>query len=261
MQRGLIALIAGMAVGLGAVASAAASDTLVATGDATSVTANGADLNGVVFRDHVGARWLFEYSTSSRFNAAVMTTTPVAMHGRLTVVERRVSGLRAHTTYYWRVVVAVRSGTRAVQIFGQTETLTTLAAPSLKTTTAPSTPTVTPVFVGPTPAAGAPTTTTTTTTATPPADTTATDTTPTDTTATDTTATDTTATDTTATDTTPTDTTATDTTPTDTTATDTTATDTTATDTTATDTTPADTTATDTTPTDTTPTGTTPTGS
>jgi phosphodiesterase/alkaline phosphatase D-like protein len=136
VQRGLIALIAGMAVGFGAAAPAMASDTLAATGNATSITADSADLNGVVYRDRVGARWLFEYSTSAQFNSAVLTTTPVAIHGRLTAVERKVSGLVADTTYYWRVVLVVRSGTHTAQTFGQTQTLQTAALPA---TTAPAT--------------------------------------------------------------------------------------------------------------------------
>ena len=37
------------------------------------------------------------------------------------------SDLIPGTTYYWRVVLVVRSGTRIAQTFGQTETLQTAA--------------------------------------------------------------------------------------------------------------------------------------
>ena len=128
-----------MAVGLGVAAPALASDTLVATGDATSITTDSADLNGVVYRERVGARWLFEYSTSSHFNTSVISTTPVAVHGRLIAVERQVSGLVPDTTYYWRVVLVVRNGTKTAQTFGSTSTLVTAATPPATTTaTAPA---------------------------------------------------------------------------------------------------------------------------
>jgi phosphodiesterase/alkaline phosphatase D-like protein len=127
VQRGLIAFIAAVAVGLGMAASAMAADALASTGNATSITPTSADLNGVVYRDHVGARWLFEYSSSPGFNTTVVSTTPVGMTGRLTVVERKVTGLIPATTYYWRVVLVVRSGTRTAQTFGSTQTLETTA--------------------------------------------------------------------------------------------------------------------------------------
>ena len=128
MQRGLIALIAGLAVGLGVAEPALASPTLAGTGDATAITDSSADLNGVVYRERIGARWLFEYSPSAHFNDAVSTTTPVALAGRLTAVERQVTGLMPSTTYYWRVVIVIRKGTHTEQTFGATHTLATAAA-------------------------------------------------------------------------------------------------------------------------------------
>ena len=142
MQRRLIALIVGMTVGLGAAAPAMASTTLAASGDATSITTTSADLNGVVYRERVGARWLFEYSANSSFNTMVATTTPVTIKGHLTAVERQVTGLAPATTYFWRVVLVVRSGTRTAQTFGATKTLTTSAATATSTTAA--TPATTP---------------------------------------------------------------------------------------------------------------------
>jgi phosphodiesterase/alkaline phosphatase D-like protein len=141
MQRRLIALIVGTAVGLGAAAGPAmASTTLAASGDATSITTTSADLNGVVYRDRVGARWLFEYSANSSFDTMVASTTPVTIKGRLTAVERQVTGLAPDSTYYWRVVLVVRSGTRTAQTFGATKTLTTSAAAPATAATPASTP-------------------------------------------------------------------------------------------------------------------------
>jgi phosphodiesterase/alkaline phosphatase D-like protein len=125
-----------MTAGLGAAVPALASTSLAASGDATSITATSADLNGVVYRDRVGARWLFEFSANSGFNTLVATTTPVPLTGRLTAVERKVTGLAPGTTYYWRVVLVVRAGTKTAQTFGATKTLTTAA---LATETTPST--------------------------------------------------------------------------------------------------------------------------
>jgi hypothetical protein len=138
MQRGLIALIVGMTVGLGTAVPALASTSLAASGDATSITPTSADLNGVVYRDRVGARWLFEYSANPGFNTLVATTTPVTLTGRLTAVERKVTGLAPNTTYFWRVVLVVRAGTRTAQTFGATKTLTTSAAATASSTSTTS---------------------------------------------------------------------------------------------------------------------------
>jgi phosphodiesterase/alkaline phosphatase D-like protein len=158
VQRGYIVLIAAVAIGLGAAAPALASDTLAATGDATSITTSSADLNGVVYRERVGARWLFEYSVNPQFDATVVSTTPIMVRGRLTAVERKVSGLTPDTTYYWRVVLVVRSGTHTARTFGSTATLMTAAAPAAATT--PTTTATTTTGATATPAA-----TTTTSTA------------------------------------------------------------------------------------------------
>jgi hypothetical protein len=125
VRHGLIALAVVTGLGLGTASPALASDTLVSSGDATSITSSTADLNGVLYRERIGARWLFEYSTSPTFDIALLSTPPLLLPGRLTAVERQISGLTPATTYYWRVVLVVRSGTQAVQSFGATETLLT----------------------------------------------------------------------------------------------------------------------------------------
>ena len=124
-------MAAGVGLGLAAPVPAMAADTLAASGDATSITATSADLNGVVYRERVGARWLFEYSTSPTFDGSVLSTPPVTIPGRLTAVESQVSDLAPATTYYWRVVLVVRSGTRAAQTYGATERLMTAGSPAV----------------------------------------------------------------------------------------------------------------------------------
>jgi hypothetical protein len=130
VRRGLITLALVAGSGLGTAAPATAASTLAASGDATSITAHSADLNGAVYRERVGARWLFEYSTSSTFSTSLLSTPPVLLAGRLTVVERQISGLAPGATYYWRVVLAVRSGTTTAQTVGATRTFETLTAPA-----------------------------------------------------------------------------------------------------------------------------------
>jgi phosphodiesterase/alkaline phosphatase D-like protein len=150
MPRGLIALVAAMAVGLGAPPPALAADTLAATGDATSITADSADLNGVVYCEKAGAHWRFEYSPSPHFSSGVASSLPGSLRGQLTAVERKVSDLAPATTYYWRVVLVVRSGTRTAQTYGSTATFQTDAAPVPPTTTPTTTSTTTSTDPAPT---------------------------------------------------------------------------------------------------------------
>lgn len=123
----LIAWTTGIVIASGAAAPVAdAAPALAGTGNATSVTVNQADLNGVVDALHPGAQWLFQYSPKSQFSGAVSSTRATSAPLGLDAVERRIGGLAAGTTYYWRVVLRSASG----NVYGNTERFTTLGGTS-----------------------------------------------------------------------------------------------------------------------------------
>lgn len=131
-----MAALTGMVLAAAAAGPASANAaTFATTGNATSVTASGADLNGVAQPAAAGASWRFQYSQTPGFTAAVEVTAPVKLKRGLTVVERHVSGLVAGTTYYYRLLVESPQGDQTIDTFGATASLTTLG-----TTTASNKP-------------------------------------------------------------------------------------------------------------------------
>ncbi len=180
VQRRLIALAAGTAVGFGAAAPAFGGQPIAASGDATSVSATAADLNGVVARAAPGTRWRFAYSPNARMRRGLTLTPAVPLHGRVVAVERHVSYLRPHTRYFWRIVVLVTAGHRTYVVDGARRSFVTgpptrpVTPPTRTTTTTGTTTAPAPGAATAPPAAstttGAPTATTgtaTTPTATP----------------------------------------------------------------------------------------------
>ncbi len=130
VRRRSIAWITGMVMALGAAAPAlAGAAVLASTGNADSVGRTTADLNGVVDAARKHSSWLFQYSATPGFTAAVTSTARQPVGLGVTVVERRVSGLAAGTVYYWRVVLESR-GAKAT--YGKTATLTTTGTPATK---------------------------------------------------------------------------------------------------------------------------------
>jgi hypothetical protein len=79
-----------------------APSTIATTGQATSVTATSAELNGVVNAGSAGATWLFEYGKTTSYDHSTKET---AVGTGLTVVSSKVTGLAPDTTHHFRLVV------------------------------------------------------------------------------------------------------------------------------------------------------------
>jgi hypothetical protein len=80
------------------------------TGQATDVAGNSAALNGVVNTSDPKPQWFFEYGRTRAYGRA----TPVhAARSGLTVVSAKVTGLRPHTIYHFRLVVQQSQGPTA----------------------------------------------------------------------------------------------------------------------------------------------------
>jgi phosphodiesterase/alkaline phosphatase D-like protein len=143
VRRRWIALVTGMVATSGVVAPAlAASPMVVSTGNATSVTMSGADLNGIVNIEGQHSQWLFEYTAQAGFKRGVKVTPAVAAGVGLRLVERRVTGLKPGTTYYWRVVVRQHVAKDERRYTGRIARLTTAHPPTQSppdTTTTPTT--------------------------------------------------------------------------------------------------------------------------
>jgi hypothetical protein len=83
----------------------------VVTGPASSLTHRSARLNGSLNPNGLATTWYFEYGTSTRYRAR--TSTRSAGKGAKPVnVSVALSGLRAATTYHYRLVAKNASGTR-----------------------------------------------------------------------------------------------------------------------------------------------------
>jgi hypothetical protein len=76
--------------------------TIATTGQATSITATSAELNGVANPSEDGATWQFQYGTSSAYgHSTTMTSTGTG----LDLVSAKVTGLKPNKTYHFRLVV------------------------------------------------------------------------------------------------------------------------------------------------------------
>jgi len=100
----------------------------VVTGSATSVTPTSATLNGAVNPNGQATTWYFEYGTSAGYGSK--TPAKSAGAGASSVsVPSSVTGLKAATTYHYRLVATNASGTS----FGGDQTLSTSFPPSART--------------------------------------------------------------------------------------------------------------------------------
>jgi hypothetical protein len=80
----------------------AAPGTIATTGQATSVTATSAVLNGVADPSEAGSTWQFQYGTSTAYeHSTTLTSADVG----LDLVSTKVTGLKPRTTYHFRLVV------------------------------------------------------------------------------------------------------------------------------------------------------------
>jgi hypothetical protein len=84
--------------------------TVATTGQATGVTGNSAELNGVVNTSDPKPQWLFEYG---RTRAYGRETSVHATGSGLTVVSAKVTGLSPTTIYHFRLVVQQSQGPTA----------------------------------------------------------------------------------------------------------------------------------------------------
>lgn len=101
-RRRLIASTAGViALGLATPAVGAAANHAT-NGGATSITATGARLNGAINVDYPDSAWSFQYGTTTAYG---LTTPPRAVGAGFHLVSQPVTGLRAGTTYHFRLVV------------------------------------------------------------------------------------------------------------------------------------------------------------
>jgi phosphodiesterase/alkaline phosphatase D-like protein len=80
----------------------AAPGTIATTGQATSVTATSAVLNGVADPSEAGSTWQFQYGTSTAYGHS---TTMTEADAGLDLVSTKVTGLKPQTTYHFRLVV------------------------------------------------------------------------------------------------------------------------------------------------------------
>jgi phosphodiesterase/alkaline phosphatase D-like protein len=80
----------------------AAPGTIATTGQATSITATSAVLNGVADPSEPGSTWQFQYGTSTAYDHS---TTLSSADAGLDLVSANVTGLKPHTTYHFRLVV------------------------------------------------------------------------------------------------------------------------------------------------------------
>lgn len=86
----------------------------VATSAATSPGTGGATLNGTVSSNGAATDVTFQYSTNATLSSGVTTTSPaqnLAGSASSTAVSKVISGLAAHTTYYFRASGANSQGT------------------------------------------------------------------------------------------------------------------------------------------------------
>jgi hypothetical protein len=143
VQRRLLALTTVTAVTLSVAAPAFGGLPLAASGNATSVTATGADLNGVIARAARGTRWRFAYSPDIHMRRALVLTPALLLHGRVVAVERRITHLRPDTRYFWRLVVIVDVHHRTEAIDGARRSFRTGPVPVSSTTTTSTVPTAT----------------------------------------------------------------------------------------------------------------------
>jgi hypothetical protein len=105
----------------------------VATGDASSITATSATLNGTVNPSSRSTTWYFEYGTSTSYGTK--TAAKDAGSGTSTVsVSAAVTGLKSGTTYHFRLVATSDAGTAR----GTDHTFVPAAAPGVTTKSASS---------------------------------------------------------------------------------------------------------------------------
>lgn len=125
-----VVVLASLALAPAAVAAATAT-----TGGVTNLTSTSATLNGTVTADSGGARWYFEYGTSTEYGQ--LTATQQVPSGT-TDVAANLTGLMPATTYHYRLVAygALYSEDGAS---GADETFTTPAAPGTIATTGQAT--------------------------------------------------------------------------------------------------------------------------
>ena len=103
----------------------------VATGSVSSITFTSAKLTGTVNPNSVATNWYFEYGTSTSYGTK--TAAKSAGSGTKAVSESAsISGLRAGTTYHYRLVASSASGTTA----GRDRTFSTAGSPVVRTGTA-----------------------------------------------------------------------------------------------------------------------------
>lgn len=76
--------------------------TIATTGQATSLTATSAELNGVSNAGEAGSTWQFQYGTSTGYGRS---TTMTSAGTGLELVSAKVTGLKPNTTYHFRLVV------------------------------------------------------------------------------------------------------------------------------------------------------------
>ncbi len=98
-----------------------APDTSATTGQATSVGSSSAVLNGVTNPNGSGADYYFEYGKTTSYGHM---TEPRSLNTGFTVVFTRVSGLKARTTYHFRLVVEESNPATSA---GQDQAFTTLS--------------------------------------------------------------------------------------------------------------------------------------
>jgi hypothetical protein len=100
----------------------------VATGDASAIAPTSAKLNGAVTPNGLATTWWFEYGTSTGYGSK--TSARSAGSGRSAVNESAtITGLRASTTYHFRIVARNSSGTTV----GSDKSFSTSLAPAVVT--------------------------------------------------------------------------------------------------------------------------------
>jgi Fibronectin type III domain len=99
-----------------------------ATGSTRSITLTSAKLSGTVVPNGLATTWYFEYGTATTYGTK--TAAKSAGSGTTKVsVSASISGLRAGTTYHYRLVAANQSGTAP----GRDRTFSTAGAPAVTT--------------------------------------------------------------------------------------------------------------------------------
>jgi phosphodiesterase/alkaline phosphatase D-like protein len=100
----------------------------VATGNASSITATSATLNGTVNPSGRPTTWFFEYGTSTRYGTRTSARSAGSGTGSVPV-SAAVTGLKSGTTYHFRLVASSDSGTT----HGSDHTFAPIASPAVTT--------------------------------------------------------------------------------------------------------------------------------